>query len=287
MVNCLKESQLELIALGLLEDPQLVLPDHIGECHFCNSMLDDFSSFYVKVEAEIKKIDVQALQSALYAKNTDPHTFSFFEEHRLPVHESQTVYTKTLAADSEMTSLTKKTQNVGVFSSSDERLMIRLLKSKDEKYSLFLLSDSPELYQNVLVRFVGMDAEYVTDRQGSINIGEIELPDMDHLGIEVRTASESYDLQNVFSSSGKLIGEREVTLERSDHRKIKLEIQAAGNSYALKITLEEKPISSSSQKLKIMVIREENRPEVKISKRGVVVFREIQNPGNLQVKIFE
>ncbi len=288
MTRCLTELQIEALVLTSLSNSQTTLPDHIDTCSACKAHFTAFQVYYTNAEEIFSTIDVHArlavIDRILEGKNRNLYVFHSI--HKVQSESFVRPYQKTLAADGEISTPKPKVQNIGVFSSTDDRLMVRVLQETDMSYSLFLLSDTPELYKNVLVRIVGNDTEYVSDSNGSIHLSQDGIPDPDELGIEVRTTNETYDLKTIFPRHGELIGEGEISLEPGSKRRIKMEISAQDSNYTLKVTLLELDKGAGTTDVKVMVVKDDSQAEVVQSVSGVALFQEIKDPSNLQVKIF-
>lgn len=287
MTKCLSELQIEQWVLDHIELSNMPEHPHIKTCHLCQSILADFQEYYKIVIHQFEALDhtggLDLLEKLRSENNQD--VFLLNSMHLVRSQRVQQPYRKTLAADGGVKTPQVDTKNVAVFSSSDERLMVRILQGAEGDYSLFLLSEQPNLYQNVLVRIVGMENEYVTDSNGCVRMGKVQLPDLEEIGIEVRTTSFTYDLDNLFPHS-ELLGEAEITLEQTDQRNLKLEILPEGSNYSLKVTLSESTTSNGLENVKVMVVKENREAEIANPIDGVALFEEISNPSNLHVKIF-
>lgn len=290
MNHCLSEEWIELIAIDHIKDPSAPVPLHISQCHFCNTAFEQLLGIYQQA-AKFFDDPVPESPLALLSQriaNRNPHLHLLQTIPQKITEQPQQKYTSTLAADAETSpSRVSAVKNLGVFASNDGRLMVRILRADDGKVTLFLLSDEEELYANVLVHLLGMDQEYVTDRNGTIHLGEIDLDDIHDLGIEVRTAAHSYDMKTVFPKSESLIGESEILLNRSDDKQIKLEILPIDGKYSLRVTVTEEHTVLGGSRMKVMVVRGERQPLVKSSVKGVALFQELVDPRTIQIKIFE
>jgi len=289
MGRCLTEERIEQIAIAHLSDSGSVLPDHLRTCEFCQSVFNAISDLHKDAIEGVSKIklesNVQRVNTRL--KSLNPHVFRL---HAVEVHTHETakpIFRNTLAADSQPTIHPTRVKNLGVFASSDGRLMVRIIKGIDGFITLFLLSDQEAFYKHVLVRILGLDREYVTDINGSVQLGEIDLPDILELGIEVRTASEKYDLKTLVGNRETLIGEGEIVLSRESSKQVKMEIIPVGGLYSLKVTLEEHTHTNREKRIKVMVVRNDNPPLVQSSIHGVALFQELIDPYAIQVNIFE
>lgn len=289
MEVCLTAAQLERLALDQVSTRSGLLPPHLEVCNLCQSAFVELVNFYQAVQIEFKQIaetsTLQILEAHLSKQPTTIYKFDAL--HLLPVPRQIPEYKYALAADSGVEASQQGTKSVRVFASADGHLMIRVLCDPQGEYTLFLMADAEALYANVLVHILGMDREYVTDGQGRIHLGKIELPPIEKLGVEVRTASDSYDLKQLFIAQKTQIGAGEITLERGDSRKIKLEITPSGRQYHLKVTVETHALQSDKEQVRVMVIRETGQPLIQSTRRGVALFQELDHPTDLQIKIFE
>ena len=289
MEACLTTAQLERLALDQVMTRSDLLPAHLAVCNLCQSALGELVTFYEAVQMEFKqlsKTDALKVLEAHVSKNPKV-IYKFDALHLLPVPKQTPQYKYALAADSGVEASPQGTKSVSVFASADGRLMIRVLRDPQDEYTLFLIADAEALYANVLVHILGMDREYVTDGQGRIHLGKIELPPIEKLGVEVRTASDAYDLKQLFVAHKTQIGAGEITLDRGDSRKIKLEITPTGRQYHLKVTVETHALQPDKEQVRVMVIRENGQPLIQSTRRGVAFFQELDHPTDLQIKIFE
>ncbi|MCF6237711.1 MAG: hypothetical protein L3J79_02680 [Candidatus Marinimicrobia bacterium] len=290
MTECFSEDWIEQLALDHLKYPGNCLPVHLSKCEFCNAGYTAMLELHQTAAQAIAKMDSNSLPSRI-GTDTDPsnpHIHLFHSIQLKPIELTPPIYQKTLAADTgQIASQTGRVRNLSVFSSTDGGILVRILKGVDGKTSLFLLSDEPGHYQHVLVRILGLEREYVTDSKGSAYLGDIDLPEIDDLGLEVRTASHSYDLKTIFPQAETMIGESEIVLADHSERKIKLDIMPAGTNYSLRVTLAETAIGHIQKRFKVMVVRDEHSPLVRSSIQGVALFQELKDPQTVQVKIFE
>ncbi len=290
MIKCLTEEWIELLAIDHLIDPGANLPDHLSTCKFCKAAFDAMVELHRTAAQTLANTELDSFTELINSKifMNDPHVYRLHSMYKKPVERPALSYRKTLAADTDRLTLRPSSvENLGVFASSDGQLIVRILKAADGKVSLFLLADEESMYKHVLVRILGMDREYITNMKGSAYLGEIELPDIHELGIEVRTATESYALGTIFPVMESLIGESEIVLSGDSARQIKMEIIPAGGLYSLRVTMSEKHTALSSKQIKVMVVRDNHLPLVKSSVHGVALFQELQDPRTVLVKIFE
>jgi hypothetical protein len=280
--------QLEQVALEQLKNAKMPKPQHLGECGFCMSTYLQMIEYYTQSLAELNTIDQSSRESTINQKLQlhGENTYRFNYIHILQAKEAIPRYTKTLVADAGISTVSDPIKNVGVFASGDERLMVRILRGAEDDYSLYLLSDLKELYQNVLVRIVGFDHDYVSDTNGCVKLGNIDLPETENLGIEVRSTGETYDLKNVFPGVGALLGESQITVKHSEDHRLKMEIISIEGKFNLKITISESVQDDGLNHVKILAVKNEIHTEVKDFVRGVALFEDIQDPADLQLKIF-
>ncbi len=288
MTKCLSEIELEHVVLDVLADPSIPLPGHISSCGLCASVYRDFTNFYTQTDSEFRQIHKSSRTDIVFQKlqQSPRSTYNFDSLHLVKTSSANPLYTRTLAADSPVPEVSKSIHSVGVFTSLDEKLMVRILEGPEESYSLFLLSDSKNLYSNVLVRIVGFDFDYISDKNGLIKLGKIDLPELDNLGIEVRTATEVYDLRNCFPGTNSLVGEKEISVEHSENRRFKMEIFSDNEKFSLKVSIVESGDLDGQDHIKIMVVKSDVQPEVQNFVQGVAIFEDILDPADLRIKIF-
>ncbi len=286
---CLTSTQIEQLALEQVFSGSDLPPAHLEVCTFCQAAFTEMLNFYEQTKAEFKRISegaaLQAIETRLSEKRSSIYRLDTL--HLIPIQKQLPEIKYTLAADSGVETTQLGTHSVGVFASADNRLMIRILCDPKGEYTVFLIADAQALYAHVLVHILGLDREYVTDGQGRIHLGKIELPPINHLGVEVKTATDTYDLNQLFIAQNTRIGEGEITVDRGDSRQLKLEIIPSGSRYRLKVTVQTSDIQPGKEKVRVMVVRENSQPLIQSTLRGVALFQEIEHPTDLQIKIFE
>ncbi len=288
-MNCLTPAQIEHLALEQMFSGSIEHPAHLAACRFCHASFTEMVRFYEQAQTEFQRLSETSMLQALAANVKQNRSFIYKLDalHLLPIQKQIPEYKHTLAADSGVETAVSGTHSVGVFASADKRLMIRILCDPQGEYTLFLIAADKALYANVLVRILGLDREYITDGQGRIHLGKIELPAIEELGVEVRTATDSYDLNQLFVAQNTQIGAGEIILDRADSRQIKLEIIPSGSQYRLKVTIQTDEILPDKEHVRVMVVRENSQPLIQSTFRGVAIFQEIDHPTDLQIKIFE
>jgi len=288
-MNCLTPAQIEQLALKQMFTGSIEHPAHLADCTFCHTALAEMVSFYEQVQSEFQRLSQTSMLQAVAANVKQNRSFIYKLDalHLLPIQKQMPEYKHILAADSGVEAEVSGTHSVVVFASADKRLMIRILCNPQDEYTLFLIAADKALYANVLVHILGLDREYITDGQGRIHLGEIELPAIEEMGVEVRTATDSYDLNQLFVAQNTQIGAGEIILDRANSRQIKLEIIPSGSQYRLKVTIQGDKILADKEHIRVMVVRENSQPLIQSTFRGVAIFQEIDHPADLQIKIFE
>lgn len=284
MTRCFTALELEQLAIQEPRESDTGSINHLKECPFCAQRFSEFLEFYNSVEEEYTALDTG--NPPLTITQT-PHRYVLSSLNRVERLEVEQDLIPTLAADSSIMKQAQTVENIGVYTSVDDQLMVRILKEPNGGYTLFLLADDPSLYQNVLVQIVGMEQEYISDAQGQIHLGEIDMPDIDSLGIEVRTATSIYDLQSVFPPEQLFVGEETITLEGGEHKHIGLQVLTQGEVYSLKIDLHEITQQMGPSQLRVMVVKNKELAEVQHPAQGIAMFKDILDPASVQIKIFE
>lgn len=288
MSNCYIESRLERLALEQLANPAMEQPKHMTECQFCNATFMEYISFYVHVNEQMNSVKAPELAEKIQEKLQldEGSTYRLDSLHLLPEIPAGHPYSHNLAADSVTTSKTPIIHNMGVFTSSDQRLMVRLLKDMDESYSLFLVSESPELCQHALVTLLGYEREYVSDSNGYINLGEVELPAVTDLGIEVRSARETITLQPSETELDSLTETRETLNKYSVDRQYKVEVVFRGHEFTLKVKALDEESHATHGQVKVMLVKDNVCLGLKILESGKAQFHGVEDITDLHVKIF-
>jgi len=284
MGNCLTPAELEHLAIEHRSDDTLPVPKHLLRCRLCMSIFVGFVDFHSQVQAEYEVQEPATLQERLVSRNSSIYRLDAL--NLLPSARPVPAYVPSLAADSEVFNPSTAQKRTGVYTSSDGQLMIRILEGQDKTHTLYLLSEKEQLYKNVLVRIISHDQDYVSDANGRIKLGKIDLPDLGELALEVRTPEAVFDLKNYFPQGEELLGEEEVILDHSDDRRYKMVVQSIDGKLNLKISLANTVTSYGTDRIKVMVLRSERPAEVKQFRKGIALFEDIRNPADIQLKIF-
>ncbi len=142
--------------------------------------------------------------------------------------------------------------------STDQRIMLKAVRdSHTREVWLYLISDDPALYQNVLVCPFGGD-EYMTDEKGRVNLGRIPWPESENLTAEVRVARARFSLvplKDIPEPDGTLL------LSSPDGDQIRISLHDTGAGKALRLEIVPKETGGPSAPLKIAV-REKGSKEL-------------------------
>ena len=122
--------QVERLALDSLANPDSTQIPHLDACEFCAARFAEFKTFYMQTDIEFRGLDLLSLEKLVQQKlhPIERRVYRLDALHLMPSEQLNPLYTKTLAADSEISTPRKSIRNIGVYTSSDERLMVRILK---------------------------------------------------------------------------------------------------------------------------------------------------------------
>lgn len=292
-MDCLSEIQLELFVLNERLSKQkfgLEVREHLEECAFCKRRIEHIDGFYREVENNLQKPTspiennlVQSLSRKLSKWIHIARPLPLLGRKRLSV-SSPVV----LAAASTDTGVSLPFANLGVLTTEDREILVRLIKTmKNGEVTLHLISDNEQNYKNVLVTIPDVEGEFFSDENGKVHLGKVELPESDYLIVKVQTPCATFNLTSLDIWTTEEIAQTEVVLTNERNDSIKIEFIPTDIDYMLKVHLLKIPSAGEENRLRVMVTRGTKDPFVKRVEKGVAVFQRLRRNGELNIKVFD
>lgn len=241
-VPCPGANEWDLFILGSDSIERAALERHLESCHLCRFLVE-------------KRREELQHYSRRWSQPDSPRLFYLYQwrgalltEVGMPAIAAEGLK---LEVGSESTTLL----------STDQRIMLKAVRdSHTREVWLYLISDDPSLYQNVLVRPFG-GSECMTDEKGRVNLGRIPWPDSEKLTAEVRVARARFCLvpfKDIPQPEGTII------LSSPDGDQVRISLQDTGAGKALRLEIMPKETGVPAAPLKIAVREKGSRELVMI-----------------------
>lgn len=291
-MKCLTETELELIVLKEKLGKKGVSPrfkEHVQECAHCSERAAQLETFY----GEFKKISSEPVSLLEYRFIQDiARNFSRWNHIAYPLSFKDTPHSVVgvpvvLAAASTEVIKLKPFQNLGVLTTEDGEILVRVIRTvKNGEITLHLISDHKQNYRNVLVSIPTVDKEYISDEKGKVHMGDLSLPETTDLLVKIQTPCASFDLTPLDIWSTQEVAQTEIVLTNERNDSIKVEFIPSDLDYALKVHLLKIP-SADNKRLRIMVTRGRQDPKIIKTQKGLAVFQGMKRNGELIIKVFD
>lgn len=291
-MKCLTEIELELIVLDEKLGTEEVAPgvlEHLEKCAHCSERAAKLETFY----GEFKKISSEPVSLLEYrfiqdiARNFSRWIYIAYPLSFKDTRQSVVGIPAVLAAASTDVVQLKPFQNLGVLTTQDGEILVRVIRTvKNSEITLHLISDHEQNYRNVLVSIPNVNKEYISDDNGKVHLGDLSLPETKDLLVKVQTPCASFDLTPLDIWGTEEVAQTEIVLTNERNDSIKVEFISSDLDYALKVHLLKIP-SADNKRLRIMVTRGKRDPKIIKTKKGLAVFQGLKRNGELSIKVFD
>lgn len=288
-MQCLTDIEIELLVLqeGESQKDLSRQAGHIKTCLFCSGRIKDARMFYNDVadfvekplsqreKALVKELEITARQNIHIA-------YPFFMQTRPQIDP-----VSVMAAANMLAPTPGIVDNMGVLATKGKDILIRIMKSAaNGEVDLHLISENEQKYRNVLVRLPFLQDEFTSDENGKVHLGDVELPELEDITVEVQTPRAAFDLSAINFENEQIESQAEVVLTNEDNDSIKCEFIAAEPDYTLKVHLI-KFMDAEENKLRVMVSRSKQAPNLVQAQKGIAIFQGLEPRGNIRIQVFD
>ena len=188
-MKCLANKEIEKF-VKLINYESSVNPEwvkHINSCYFCQERVNELLIFTQNLKSLLESkssTKERTLLQRLIGKNKNLHI-------AYPIISSNPVFDKsysTLSAENIKKPKLTKYKNITTLKTNDDTILVRIMRNiNTNEIVIFLISEDKQKYKNVIVYLSFLDKEYKSDKDGKVNLGKVELPDIDEIVIQIKT----------------------------------------------------------------------------------------------------
>jgi len=289
MNKCPKEERLELYLLGSADKNQrLRIESHLYKCAKCQEILSKLEAYYEVLSKEMQK-PVPVWLRERVEQTIAPQRLGFVLRPILYKEEfgvdHQAIYL--LAARSKQEPEGKLAHLITLSSENDEIILRMMRDNLTGNTVLFVISENPKYYQNVLLKLSGIDQEFMTDANGRVDLGNIELPDLPELKISLTVADDVFKLTALDSKIHKKDRPQEFILTGPSDDRLKFTLKKKDHATLLQIQILELGGKTEYGALRIAVNRKGGQYELSQVSEGTALFQDFVKDDELEVRIFK
>ena len=289
MNKCPKEEKIEHYLLGSVsENQRLQIESHLYKCAKCQEILSELEAYYEILSKEMQKPIPVWLRERV-EQTISPKRLSFVLRPILYKEEfgddRQATY---LLAARTRQEPEGKLAHLTTLSSENDEIILRMMRDNlTGNTVLFVISESPEYYQNVLLKLSGVDQEFMTDANGRADLGNTELPDLPELKISVTVADDVFKLTALDSKIHKKDRPQEFILTGPSGDRLKFTLKQKDHATLLQIQILEIGGKAEYGALMIAVNRKGGEYELSQVSEGTALFQGFSKDDELEVRIFK
>ena len=282
-MKCIDEKELEIYVIKELNGETLShsISNHISECNYCSNRINEMRLFYKEFINQVKQPVSQNEKNKVenLKNNQNPFTietkFVNINSDPTAVFGHSVMHAETLR--SELKTLFK---NYTVLMSEDKNILIRIMKNIETgNLTLHLISEEESKYSNVIVKISSIDRDYITDKDGIVSLGKINLTHLESLKVFVRTPLSEFELTSLDSKN-------ETILTNDAKDSIKIEFIPGELNQTLKVHLLKIKDYKNHGKLKIVCTKGNTTNSSMTSDKGIAVFHEFDKDKGVKIKVF-
>ncbi len=282
-MKCIEKKELEIFVIneiGGTKIPQNI-SDHFLKCNFCANRIKEMRLFYNEFMS----------QNNLPYSESEMHKVEMILRKKNPIIKTKLVhninqdYLKNnnytiMHAETSNSGIQNLYENYAVLSSEDNDLLIRIIRNKrKDDFSIHLISEDEKKYSNVIIHIDGIDEDFVTDKNGFVNIGHMNLNRPELLNVVVNTPISEFELKP-FDLNNEVI----ITNDTADS--IKIEFLPGETNHILKVQLLKIKDYRNKDKLKIVFSMNDDMKISSTTENGIVVFHEVNKKNDIKIKVF-
>jgi hypothetical protein len=227
-MECLDSKNLEQYVLDklFLKPVKKHVMAHIMECPFCKARYEEIKEFYDRFHSELTSAvpdfpkRIRSVERSCYdLKIHIPTSFGNYSVR---------------SADNRSWKSKSDLEIVGIFTSEKENLMIRLARhTKSQEYTIYIIADDPVLYEYVLVSVDTFEKTYLTDGNGKVELGHIQIESPRDLIIQVHVPDIIYtlDAQKVRTALKEAPRGRHLLLKEGIDSRLDIKVQEIAGHY--------------------------------------------------------
>ncbi|BFN38014.1 hypothetical protein [Fidelibacter multiformis] len=201
---------------------------HLQECPFCRSRYEATKEFYTLFHHEVTHAMPQ-FPSSIRTDTVPGYDLT----HHIPSTVSNYAI---LSADNKSRKSKSDLEIVAVFTSEEENLMIRLAKHRQsQEYTMYIIANDPVLYEYVLVSVDTIGKTYLTDNQGQIELGPVQIEYPQDLVIQVHVPDIIYtlDAEKVRTALQTVPRGKDLLLKEGIDNRLDIKVQEIAGQYEL------------------------------------------------------
>ena len=184
----LTQSEIEQFVLNIGNNSDTIfdLEDHINNCDYCSKKVEEALSFNANL-SNFLKVGASPKQKAFIKDILTDNNKTYIAYPITPlVNIPNQSLTVNYAEGNTIPATHKKYQYISSFITGDVDVLVRIMKNNINKNTyLYIISDDEKKYQNMIVTLSNINKKYHSDSQGKVNLGKIDLPDIENLTVTI------------------------------------------------------------------------------------------------------
>jgi len=189
-VKHLTQNAIDQIVLNIENNSDTIFDseDHINNCDNCSKRIEEALSFNVNLSTFLKLDSSPKLKKFIKELHTDNKEV-FVAYPIIPIiNIPNKSFAVNYAASAASPAIHKKYQYISSFITGEVDVLVRVMKNNFNKNTyLYIISDDEKKYQNKIVTLSNIKKKYQSDSHGKVNLGKIDLPDIEDLAVTIRS----------------------------------------------------------------------------------------------------
>jgi len=231
------KEMLEKFIRGLIEDEAIrdEIRDHVEKCEFCGEYCEEYGRFLKSAGSIIQdglppeaiKQEEKLFRGALSGRIIPLRSFMVESDNEITY----------LAADGEEKQQ-PRVQNLATLYSENPEIVLRLMRDLDNKLDyLQVVSDDPEMADNVMIQLPDIDREFVTDKTGRATLENMPAEDWEKLNWQIKMPDAIFSLEPLAYDPDRVESSSQTILETAggDRLKVVFEKRTEGGQVSMQL----------------------------------------------------
>lgn len=187
-MKCLDDKKIEKFADLLTSNSEVEATwiEHIDKCSFCTNRLNEILTFEKNLYSFYNRA-VSPKEEAVFRKivaNNKRIKIAYPIVPKKPIIKNSAAV---LSAANDIKPKSLKYENVATLKTGDDAILVRIMRNiVTNEYSMFIISEDKNKYDKVLVFLSFLNKEFVSDENGEIELGKIDLPNNEDISVQIQ-----------------------------------------------------------------------------------------------------
>jgi len=279
-----KEEYMHYLQGSLADQETVRLERHLAICEFCRELLENLT-LQMNQDSDPGNGDipsrVKELADRLYTQSLRGRLI-----HLRPLEEPDIGPSVLMAADGQMQDK-RSIESLGtVYSDNPEIVLCLMRDNKLGQYYLQVVSDDPNLFENVLVEAPQIGQSVVTDKNGRADLHAIKTDSPSDLRWQIRMPEAVFELEEFTFDPDSTEYHRETILDSDQGDRIRVTLEGKGEGKQIELEILELDGNTDIGQMQVMVSLDDDLKTFHLHNQNKVVIDSSEQYQTMRIRLY-